>query len=480
MGEAPFPRAPRPLLTASSLVTRLRRTPLRAWPTLELSVAEAAAVYVASFLASATLGILRQILLNGRFGLGPESAAYYAAFRLPETIAILVAGGALTNALVPVLLRVTARDGEAAGHRLINGALTALLGCFAPACAVAALLAPLFVRTVLAPGFDPATQALTAALARIMLLEVLLVVTEAALAAILVSRNQILLPALAVAARNLTLLGGIGLAYAVPAVGIYGPAVGAILDALIQLAILAPGLRRRGYRPRLVWDLGSPDLRAVGRLLWPNALSGVVGALNGIVDTAFVSLTGLAAALGALTSAWLLAGLPVRLLGIAIGQAALPHLAALAIAGRTAELRRSLARTLLAALTLSLVAAGALLALGRPLIGLLFERGAFDAAAAALTSSLLTIYALGLPAYVLTEIATRALVARSDTLSPLLVNLGQLGLRTALLATLIGPLGPAAVPVAHAVAATLEAAALLLVLRARTRLSTDYTGDTDF
>ncbi|NTU78953.1 MAG: murein biosynthesis integral membrane protein MurJ [Chloroflexales bacterium] len=457
------------LVATIGLVARLRRTPLRKWPTLELSIAEASAVYMLGFLVSAALGVVRQALLNARFGLGPEVAAYYAAFRLPETVATLVAGGALTNALIPVLLRVTARSGEAAGHRLVNGALTLVLAVSAPTCALAFLGAPLFVRLILAPGFDPALQQLTAALARIMLLEVLLVVTEAALVAVLVSRNQILLPAIAIALRNISLIGGIALAFAVPAVGIYGPTIGSIFDALIQLALLVPGLRRRGYRPRLAWAPGDADLRSVGRLLWPNALGGLSNYVTSIVDTAFASLGGATAALGALFNAWLLAGLPIRLLGIAIGQAALPGLAALSIAGNLPELRRVLGRAMLSALGLSLAAAAGLILLGRPVIGLLFERGAFDAAAADLTYRYLAIYALGMPAYVLTEIAARALVARYDTATAMVANLAQLAVRTALLAALIGRLGAAAVPTAHAISAVIETALLLAVLWLKTR-----------
>ncbi|NCC37628.1 MAG: hypothetical protein EOM24_37305, partial [Chloroflexia bacterium] len=140
---------------------RLRRTPLRAWPTLEFEVREATALYVVTFLISASLGVIRQILLNARFGLGPEAAAYYAAFRLPETVAMLVAGGALTNALIPVLLRVANRDNEQSALRLVNATLTMMLAFIAPLALVAALVAPLFVRTLLAPGFDAPTQALT-------------------------------------------------------------------------------------------------------------------------------------------------------------------------------------------------------------------------------------------------------------------------------------------------------------------------------
>ncbi|NTW37372.1 MAG: murein biosynthesis integral membrane protein MurJ, partial [Syntrophobacteraceae bacterium] len=179
--------------------------------------------------------------------------------------------------------------------------------------------------------------------------------------------------------------------------------------------------------------------------------------------------TGVAASVGALVNAWLLVGLPVRLLGSAIGQAALPGLAQLSIAGDLPGLRRVLGRTMLAALGLSLVAAAGLILVGRPMIGLLFERGAFDAAAADLTYNLLAVYALGMPAYVLTEIAARALVARYDTVTAMAANLVQLAARTALMAALFGPLGAAAVPTAHAISAVVETALLLAVLWLKTR-----------
>lgn len=455
--------------SALNLLARLRQTPLRDWPTLEVTVAEASALYMAGFLVSAILGVVRQILLNARFGLGDEAAAFYAAFRLPETVSLLIAGGALTNALVPVLVRAFARGGSPAANRLVNLTLTALLAVFAPLCLLAALAAPLFVRTVLAPGFDPATQALTVTLTRILFLEVLLVISEAALVALLVSRNQILLPALAIALRNLTLIGGTVAAVVVPEVGILGPTIGSLFDALLQIVILVPALRGHYFRPRLLWDPADRDLRLTLRLLWPNALSGLSNYAGNIVDVAFASLSGVTAAVGALVNALLLIGLPVRLLGLAVGQAALPALAACSVANDLAAFRALLRRTLLIATGTSLLAALALIGLGRPLIALLFERGAFDAAAGDLTYRLLAIYAPGLPAYVATEIASRGLVARYDTRTPLLGNVLQLAARIALSATLIRPLGPIALPVAFVLAAALESAVVLSVLYRRAR-----------
>jgi putative peptidoglycan lipid II flippase len=448
-------------------VARLRRTPAADWPLLRFGTADGAAIYALAYLASATLGVLRQVLFNAQFGLGEAAAAYYAAFRLPETIGLLIAGGTLTNALVPILLRVEARDGEPAAHRLLDRTLTLLLALLLPLGALAALAAPLVVRHLLVPGLTPDAQALTVSLTRIMLLEVLLLSAEATLGALLVARGQLLLPALAIAARNITLIGGVGLSAALPAPEIYAPTVGAVLDAGLQLAILAPGLLRRGYRPRLDWAPGDRDLRVVLALLGPSAISALVNYGGGVADTAFASLAGGAPALGAVVNALLLVGLPLRLLGMAIGQAALPQLSALALAGDEAGTRRALARTLGVGCALAALAALPLIIGGRPLIGLLFERGAFDAPAADLTYRALAIFALGLPAYVATEIVARAFIARLDTRTPLLANIGQLALRVALTAALLGPAGVLAVPLAYAISAAAEAATLLLVLNRR-------------
>jgi putative peptidoglycan lipid II flippase len=102
--------------------------------------------------------------------------------------------------------------------------------------------------------------------------------------------------------------------------------------------------------------------------------------------------------------------------------------------------------------------------LGRPVIRLLFERGAFDAAAGDLTYRVLVIYSIALPAYVATEVITRGLIALRDTRTPLLTNTGQLVGRIVLIAVLIQPLGVIAIPAAFALTSTLETLALAAAL----------------
>ncbi len=146
-----------------TIVPRLPRLRLAGLLTREFTIAEASFVLMASFFASALLGAVRQVLFNAQFGAGAEASAYYAAFRLPDTLFSLIAGGALSSAMIPVLLGTTREEGENAGWRLINLVLTTLLAAFALIVLVSEVFAPVLVTSVLAPGFDAQTSELTEA-----------------------------------------------------------------------------------------------------------------------------------------------------------------------------------------------------------------------------------------------------------------------------------------------------------------------------
>jgi putative peptidoglycan lipid II flippase len=107
-------------------MARLSRLLLR-----EYTIAEASGILMASFFLSAVLGAIRQVLFNAQFGTGLEANAYYAASRLPDTLFNLIAGGALSGAMIPVLLSTWRTEGEGAGQRLINLVLTTLLATVA-------------------------------------------------------------------------------------------------------------------------------------------------------------------------------------------------------------------------------------------------------------------------------------------------------------------------------------------------------------
>lgn len=452
---APRPRAARspwPKLRLTRLLTR------------ECSIAEATLLLMVSFFCSALLGAVRQILFNAQFGVGMDVNAYYAAFRLPDTLFSLIAGGALSSAMIPVLLATAKDDGAEAGARLTNLVLTTLLAVFALLTLIGELWAPLFVQKLLAPGFDASTSRLTVSLTRIMLVQPVILAIGSVATAVLNSRNQFVLTALAVISHNLALIAGIVAARMYPALGIYGPTLGVIGGAVLQVLILVPGLRVRGFRYRPAWDPRDVRLHEIIRLLIPNGLSVGIGYAGFILDTAFASRAPELAALPAIHNAWLLVGLPIALLGQAVGQSAFPRLAAQAAALEWTPMRRTVLRACALVVALALPALLGLILLGRPTIRVLFEHGKFDAVAGTLTYRVLVLYAVALPAYVATEVITRGLIALRDTRTPLFTNSAQFAGRAVIMTVLIGRLGVVAIPVAFAVTAAIETIVLGLIL----------------
>jgi putative peptidoglycan lipid II flippase len=464
---------PAALLRGKVVLPSLPRLKLAGLLTREFSIAEASFILMASFFFSAGLGAVRQVLFNAQFGTGIEANAYYAAFRLPDTLFSLIAGGALSSAMIPVLLSTIREEGEPAAGRLINVVLTSLLAFFALVVLIIQLFAPFFVSKLLAPGFDAETSRLTVALTRIMLIQPLILAVGSVATAVLNSRSQFLLTGLSVVSHNVALISGIMMARLYPGLGIYGPTLGVVGGAILQVLILLPGLAQLGQPYRPIWAPGEQRLREIVRLLIPNGLSVSVNYAGFIVDTAFASTVAVMAGLPAIYNGWLLVGLPIALLGQAIGQAAFPRLTALAEAGDWSRLRRTLLQSLGAAIALAIPALLALIFLGRPTIRLIFERGQFDAAAGELTYTVLIAYAVALPAYVGTEVITRGLIALRDTRTPLLTNIGQLIGRAIIMALFIGQFGVVTIPAALAVTATLETITLGLVLlfKVRSRMS---------
>lgn len=453
-----LPRFPRPEL--GNLLTR------------EFTIAEASFILMAGFFLSAALGAVRQVLFNARFGVGMDADAYYAAFRLPDTLFSLIAGGALSSAMIPVLLSTDREEGQATAWRLTSLVLTALLAFFLLLVLVVELLTPAFVNNLLAPGFDVETSRLTVTLTRIMLLQPLILVFGSVATAVLNSQNRFFLTGLSVVSHNVALIIGIMAARIYPELGVFGPTLGVVAGAVLQVLILSPGLRGSGRSLRLAWDWGDRRLQQVVRLLIPNGLAVSVNYAGFIVDTSFATRAPEEAALPAIYNAFLMVGLPIALLGQAVGQAAFPRLAAHAEARDWPLMRRSLLRSLGAVIVLSIPVILGFYFLGRGTIQILFERGRFGAEAGDLTYAVLMVYAVALPAYVATEVVTRGLIALQDTRTPLITNTFQLVGRAVIIALLLGTLGVLAIPTAFAVTATLEAITLgtILLLRLR-RLS---------
>ena len=65
-----------------------------------------------AFVLAAAVGLVRNTIIARQFGIGADLDAYYAAFKLPDLLFTIVAGGALATAFIPVFAGFLARTTE--------------------------------------------------------------------------------------------------------------------------------------------------------------------------------------------------------------------------------------------------------------------------------------------------------------------------------------------------------------------------------
>ena len=255
----------------------------------------------------------------------------------------------------------------------------------------------------------------------------------------------------------------------VPSVG-HALAWGVSASGVVQLALLYIAVRRAGMRLYLPRPRLTPRIRALLRKMGPGVLGAGITQVNMSVDVIIATLLPAGTA-AILYYADRVAQLPLGVIGVAVGPALLPRLsravAAAEQGGDANAPNATLNQAISYALVLTLPAAIALIAVGAPIIDVLFRRGAFTAETVIPTAQALAAYAAGLPAFVLLKILAPAFFARGDTAPPVRVGLWCIALNLALNVALMHPLQHMGPPLASSLSNWANVAALAVILLRR-------------
>ncbi|MCY3779936.1 MAG: murein biosynthesis integral membrane protein MurJ [Chloroflexi bacterium] len=383
-------------------------------------IARSTIIVMLAFAAAKVISLLQTLIIAQAFGVGRDLDAYVAANRIPELIVILISGGALTHAFIPIFSGFLAKGEYDSAWQLSSHIINTIFSLALIISAVVFVLAPWLVANVVAPGFDELTAQNTVDMMRILLLSTIIFAVSGIFSGILNSHQHFLLPALAPIMFDIGILFGV--IFLLPVLGVRGIAIGAVFGAALHFGIQVPGLIRYKMRWRLELGLRDPQFWRVIRLMLPR-----IGGL-GVFSLNFLVMNNIASRLGvgsvsALDWGWRLMQIPQTLIGTAMGIVIFPTLAALSEMDDLDGKRGAMTGALRFILVSSVPAAIGLIVLGRPLISLL-ERGAFDASASALVYSTLTMFTLGLIVHSTLEVIARSFYADKDTLTPLFAALG--------------------------------------------------------
>ena len=422
-------------------------------------------------MASRLLGLARDQVLASLFGAGNAMDAFNVAFRIPNLARDLFAEGSMSAAFVPVFMRELTRGGKRSAWRLGNNVINALLVSTGILVVAGVLFAnplvTLFARDYAAV---PGKLELTVLLARMMLPFLMFVALAAACMGMLNSLHHFFIPSLAPAMFNLaTIVCALTLVPVMPRVGlppIAAIAIGAIIGGLAQLFIQWPLLRREGYAYEAFLDWKQDGLRRVLLLMGPGTIGLAATQVNVFVNTVLATREG-TGAVSWLNYAFRLMYLPTGLFGVSIATATIPAISRDAARDDRPAMRRTLGDGLSLLLVMNVPATVGLVVLAHPIVRVIFERRAFLPSDTAATAAALQLYAVGLLGYSIVRIASPAFYALGDSHTPVRISIASVMANAVLNILLARVLGYRGLALGTAIAALLNAAGLVWLLRAR-------------
>ncbi|HWQ60169.1 MAG TPA: murein biosynthesis integral membrane protein MurJ [Candidatus Fimivivens sp.] len=380
------------------------------------TVGGAAFIIAAAGIASRLLGFVRDRLLAGHFGAGDTLDAYYAAFRIPDTLYNLLVMGALSAAFVPIFTELISKEKKEEALSLAAGVLEWILVSLGALSFLAIIAAPTIVA-VLAPGFPEEKRAMTVGLTRIMLLSPLFLGASAVFGGMLLTFRRFTVYSLAPIIYNVGIITGISVL--VPMFGPSGLAWGVALGALLHMSVQIPSVRSRGFFPALFRRRLSFDgpVRRVVMLMIPRTLGIAANQLSLFLTTVFASMLA-SGSLAIFTLASNISAVPIGLFAVSFSLAAFPTLSFSASEKRNGEFFATLSDTTKRILFFVVPVAMLFIVFRAQVVRIVLGSGQFDWNDTISTFNVLAWLSISLFAQALIPLFARAFYAIQDSRTP--------------------------------------------------------------
>lgn len=391
---------------------------------------------------SRVLGLVREMLQSRLIGAGMEQAAFTLAFAIPNMARKLFGEGALTAAFVPVFKGEVESDSLERASQLARAVMTMVLLMLG---AIVLLLMG-GLETVVhfrdALGLkDTPRLLLTIRLVKTLLPYMIFICGAAFGMGVLNALGRFKASSFMPCLLNffwigilawLALSGLIHKAYPdfLPVLftdyrldqRIHRVAMAILIAGAAQMAFMFWCMHKAGVSPRPLFS-GWRDSKVV--LVWKNLGIAALGAgaiqINYMLDQLLAQLANSWAA-GVIGYAERLMDLPLGVIGVAFGTVLLPTFAGLFAKGDVDGAREALSSSVVSLMFVMLPAAAGLLVLAPEVTAVIYQGGAFDAVATVRVSRALAVYAVGLGFFGFQKTMVPWFQAQNDMKTPLRVT----------------------------------------------------------
>ncbi len=382
------------------------------------TLARSSALLSGAGLASRISGMAREALKSHLFGASAAVSAFDAIFDLHILLYDWLAGSIQSAVLLPAFTAHADPDHVQDFRRLLT-LLSVVYTLVLGPCALAFALAPRFFFGLVGAGLGADVIPLSVSLMRLMAPLVWALGLQGLWSAALYARQRFLAPALAPGILNLVMMGvvlwGARAGWDARILGL-----GVVTGSLAVLGWLGWALRDTPPLWR-AWREMAPVLQRMALLSLPLLAGMALDQFTVGLRLNLISRTGTAGIAWSKYATFVMQ-VPFSVAVLAVGIAVLPLLTQAALARREADVRALTAQAMRLTLLLVLPCFTLGMVLAEPLIGVLYQHGAFTAADTLHTAQVLRLLLFWLLLAALDQPLNMAFYAHRDTLSPVLAN----------------------------------------------------------
>jgi putative peptidoglycan lipid II flippase len=375
-------------------------------------------------LISRILGLIRDVVIAHIVGAGAGADVFLLANKIPNFLRRLFAEGAFNQAFVPVLTEY--QENKPDEVKLLVAHVSGTLGWVVSGVTLLGVLGSSAVIALFANGWfmaylqgDPDGHkfVLASFLLKLTFPYLLFIVFVALTGAILNTLGKFAIAAFSPALLNVSMIACAWLLTPYVAQPEVALAWGVFIGGLVQLLFQIPFLWRENMLVRPRWGWFYPGVVKIRQLMLPALLGVSVSQINLLFDTIIASylVTG--------SISWLyysdrLLEFPLGLFGIAIATVILPTLSQRFLRGDGQAFAATLRWGIYSVTALGLPAMVGMFLLAKPMLMVLFMRGAFTEIDVQMASMSLCAYAVGLWSLMVVKILATGFFSRQDTKSP--------------------------------------------------------------